>query len=338
VVIAIHVDIVGGSLSGLSAAISLKQHDKTIDVIVYEKYKKIGYNPEGRRCGEAHSVESEWIKWRPTGKSIFNEISTVITYYGDKQKVLHRLPGTSCILNRQEFIYQLGNEAEKRGVTLQTNHKIKSISELTGDIIIDASGCPSTIKRELGIDQGMRGMTYQETLEDANCFIGDTVKILVMGSIGYYWLFPRDPDKQEVNVGIGVVGRFDGNLKELLALFKQTYNIDGKLNYVLGGPIPTGLQRPLMHKNILFVGDAGVGAFPLTGQGIYRALLSGDIAGHLIAHGHEHQYPHIINQKFIKWDIIGKSFIWMNQVLHKIGEKPVLLAAEYLNRFHGALQ
>ena len=69
--ILIQVDIVGGSISGLSAAISLKQHDKSIDVIVHEKYKKIGYNHEGRRCGEAHSIESEWKKWKPIGKSVF---------------------------------------------------------------------------------------------------------------------------------------------------------------------------------------------------------------------------------------------------------------------------
>ena len=39
--ILIQVDIVGGSISGLSTAISLKQHNKSIDVIVHEKYKKI---------------------------------------------------------------------------------------------------------------------------------------------------------------------------------------------------------------------------------------------------------------------------------------------------------
>ena len=77
--ILIQVDIVGGSISGLSTAISLKQHDKSIDVIVHEKYKKIGYNHEGRRCGEAHSIENEWKKWKPIGKSVFNLTSKIIS-------------------------------------------------------------------------------------------------------------------------------------------------------------------------------------------------------------------------------------------------------------------
>ena len=37
-----NVDIIGGSLSGLSSAISLKEHDSTIHVTVHEKYKTIG--------------------------------------------------------------------------------------------------------------------------------------------------------------------------------------------------------------------------------------------------------------------------------------------------------
>ena len=63
--ITIKVDIVGGSISGLTAAKSLKENDESIKVVVHEKYKEIGYNREGRRCGEAHSIESIWKKWKP---------------------------------------------------------------------------------------------------------------------------------------------------------------------------------------------------------------------------------------------------------------------------------
>jgi len=64
-VILIKVDIVGGSISGLTAAASLKQYNKSINVVVHEKYKEIGYNHEGRRCGEAHSIENIWKRWVP---------------------------------------------------------------------------------------------------------------------------------------------------------------------------------------------------------------------------------------------------------------------------------
>ena len=335
--IKIKIDIVGGSLGGLATAISLKEHDKDINVVVHEKHKKIGYNPEGRRCGEAHSIEGEWKKWKPLESSIFNKIKIVETIVGNKKYTLHRAPSTSCILNRQEFICQLAREAEKLGAEIRTNDRIKSIDDLDGDYIVDASGCPSSIKRELGLDRGIIGTTYQQTLEDSNWFVSDTVKIIFTGSLGYYWIFPRDPRKKEINLGVGVLGNITVNLKNMLESFKEEQDIRGKINYVLGGLIPAGLQKPLQYKNILFVGDAGVGTFPLTGQGIYRALMSGDIAGRYIAQGHPKKYSHIIMKEFIKWDVIGKTFIRMNYVFRRVGPKAVLTSLKYFTYFNRAI-
>ena len=159
----IKVDIVGGGLAGLSTAISLRNINKNIEVTVYEKHKKIGYNVEGRRCGEGHTVEAEWVKWKPSKKSYFNKADTVLTYLGDKTYTAKGRPDVGYILNRQEFIYQLGLQAKKLGAKIVTNNKIKSAENLSGDIIVDASGCPSTIKRDLGIDKGLRGLSYQQT-------------------------------------------------------------------------------------------------------------------------------------------------------------------------------
>jgi len=87
--------------------------------------------------------------------------------------------------------------------------------------------------------------------------------------------------------------------------------------------IPAGIQKPLKYKNILFVGDAGVGTFPLTGEGIYRALLSGEIAGRCIARNTVNLYPRIINDKFLKWDIAGKTMLRVNDVTSNISEQAV---------------
>lgn len=328
--IKIQVDIVGGSISGLSAAFSLKNHDKSINVIVHEKHKKIGYNHEGRRCGEAHTIEYEWKKWQPAEKSIFNIITRGEAVVGNKKYVVPRKPGTACILNRPEFICELAKKAEEVDVDIRTNDKIKEIADLDGDYIIDASGCPSFIKRKLGFNRGEKASTYQQTLENSNCFIADTIKIYYIGSGGYYWIFPRNPEKKEINLGVGLFGKNNCNLKELLETFKEESNISGRINYVTGGLVPVGLQKPLMYKNILFIGDAGVGTFPFTAQGIYRALISGDVAGKCIANNCAKKYPHIIYQKFIKWELMGKAFMHTATVLKEINPKLVLML---LNNF-----
>ena len=333
--IKIQVDIIGGSISGLSAAFSLKNHDKSITVIVHEKHKKIGYNHEGRRCGEAHTIEYEWKKWQPIGKSIFNTITRGEAVIGNKKYVVPKEPGTAFILNRPEFICQLAKEAEEIGVDIRTNDKIKKITDLEGDYIIDASGCPISVKRKLGFTKGEKASTYQQTLENSNCFIADTIKLFYTGSGGYYWIFPRNPEKKEINlgVGVGVSGKTNYNLKELLETFKEERQISGKINYVTGGLVPLGLQKPLMYKNILFIGDAGVGTFPFTAQGIYRALISGDVAGKCIANNCAKKYPHIMHQKFIKWELMGKAFIHTSIVLREINPKLVLTLLNNFQNF-----
>ena len=104
----------------------------------------------------------------------------------------------------------------------------------------------------------------------------------------------------------------------MLTSFKEERDITGTPNYVVGGLIPLGLQRPFLYRNILFVGDAGVGTFPITGQGIYRALLSGDIAGQCIAQRKIKKYPSLIRKAFMQWDMIGSTFIRMNLMFRKI--------------------
>lgn len=327
----IKIDIVGGSLSGLSTAITIKEHDKKIKVDIHEKHKKIGYNHEGRRCGEAYPIYKKLIKWLPLEKSIFNIIEKVDFVIGDKTYVMPKPPSVLSLLvvDRQEFISQLGRQAAELGVEIQTNDKIKSINDLDGDYIVDASGCPSSIKRELGFRRGIKGISYQQTLEDSNYLTSDTIRCIITESIGYYWIFPRNPEKKEINLGVGLMRNLKCNLKEMLELFKKEWEITGKINYVTGGLVPAGLQRPLMYNNILFVGDAGVGTFPFTGAGICRALLSGEIAGKCIAARKVKQYPKIINRKFIKLDVIGTTSIRVGEILQKIGAKSYLKSLKY---------
>jgi len=131
-------------------------------------------------------------------------------------------------------------------------------------------------------------------------------------------------------VGVATFGKFGYNLREMLTSFKEEHHITGTVNYVVGGLVPLGLQRPFLYRNILFVGDAGVGAFPLTGQGIYRALMSGDIAGRCIAQRKLKKYPVVIRKEFMQWDVIGSTFIRMNLVFRKINPRLFFTTLNFL--------
>jgi flavin-dependent dehydrogenase len=139
--------------------------------------------------------------------------------------------------------------------------------------------------------------------------------------LGYFWIFPRDTTKREINLGMGVIDNSQGSPKELLMSFKQEQGIKGDVNYVTGGLIPVGLQKPLRHENILFVGDAGVGTFPITGEGTPRAILNGILAAHCIVSEKPGLYPRIVKQEFFRWDLLGKTCIRSGRVMQRIGDK-----------------
>jgi flavin-dependent dehydrogenase len=207
----------------------------------------------------------------PTGRSIYNTILRAEVTVGEHHFITTRSPGAAFILNRQEFICQLARDAEKKGVILQTNDKIQSIKDLTGDVLVDASGCPCMVKRELNLRLGYIGKTYQETLEDANCYFCDTIRIIFSRDGGYFWIFPRNPEKNEVNVGVGMFGDFGYDLREMLHGFKEEQHITGTVNYVTGGLIPLGLQRPFLYKNILYI-------ICITGNQIRSVRSKGDVS------------------------------------------------------------
>lgn len=318
------VDIIGGGLSGLATALSLKKHDKDIDVIVHEKHKQIGFNIDARRCGEAHHVEQQWKHWTPEKDSICSEIRTGITVIGKKTITVTIQPSSAWILDRPMFLNQMAKRARQLKIEIKTSEKIKDISQLQGDFIVDASGMPSIIKRQMGIQSIFVGNSYQQTLSKCNAFEEGVVKIVFDKRIGYFWVFPRRIQRKEVNVGIGFYRMNKDNLRLILEEFKQDHNITGSIDHVTGGLIPFGLQHPLRYKNILFVGDAGVGTFPFNGQGIYRALLSGDIAGRCIALGKPSLYTVQIYHDFLKWDLIGKGFLLYNRSLYNLNRSLVL--------------
>jgi len=317
------IDIVGGSLSGLASAIILKENNKDFEVVVHEKHKKIGFNIDGRRCGEAYYIADEWARWKPDKESIYSYISEIKTYVKNKSYALKSNKETSFVLNRQKFIAQLGRQAKKLNVKIKTNDKIESVEDLDCDYIIDASGCPSVIKKELGLNKGIKGVSYQQTLENSNKYEPDKLKIILTATGGYYWNFPRNPEKNEINLGIGTIYGDRGRLKYKLEKFKKENNITGEINHEAGGLVPAGIQKPLIYKNILFVGDTGIGTFPLTGEGIYRALFSGDLAARAILSDNINNYPKFIYQNFLKWDFLCKFFLQIIRVIGNISDDAI---------------
>lgn len=84
---------------------------------------------------------------------------------------------------------------------------------------------------------------------------------------GYAWTIPN---KKNTIIGIGDISK-NTDIKDT---FFKHFNIDEKNNQLKGAFLPTGNDILLEYNNIYFIGDAAGLISPITGEGIYYALLS----------------------------------------------------------------
>jgi len=103
---------------------------------------------------------------------------------------------------------------------------------------------------------------------------------------GYAWIFPKG---DHLNVGVYAPSSATGLTRDRLLSYVthrvKTEPLDQVIGQYLGigaGGCETEYVQPEMRDRVLLVGDAGGFVDPLTGEGIYGALLSGQAAARAI--------------------------------------------------------
>jgi flavin-dependent dehydrogenase len=127
---------------------------------------------------------------------------------------------------------------------------------------------------------------------------------------GYAWFFPKG---RTANVGVGVVPSKTSQLLNLLSDFLNFLRKSKKITGVAivsktGGSIPCEPYRKTFFENILLVGDAAGHAHPITGAGIFNAVIGGEIAGRIAAEAVEREDLRYLENYEIEWqEAFGKS-------------------------------
>lgn len=196
-----------------------------------------------------------------------------------------------------------GEEVKK--VDLDSNNLITSKGNtISSKYIIGADGANSILRKEFeklgAIDKeswiANLGFALETFIAKEKISFEKNIMYLYFGYMktGYAWVFPN---KDKVVVGIG------GLLKELnnkdfkniftqflrsLGLDKKT--IDGCIEEIRGHPIPFGnfVENPV-YKNSILIGDAAGLVNPVTGEGIYYAQRSAEIAVEAILEDYTNQ-------------------------------------------------
>ena len=132
---------------------------------------------------------------------------------------------------------------------------------------------------------------------------GDTIRVKFLNRFeGYIWSFPRT---DHLSVGIcGSMARHTSQeLRGLLDQFmrEQGHSTTGARFYshVLPSPqMPTLQERPIAGENWAMVGDAGALVDPITGEGLYYALRSGELLAEALIAEQPTQYPARVREDF----------------------------------------
>jgi flavin-dependent dehydrogenase len=163
---------------------------------------------------------------------------------------------------------------------------------------------------------------------------------------GYSWVFPN---KDRLILGLGALNRKSAKqIKDIFINYinaiSHVYSFDASKGMKISGyPVPSGnyLKRPY-YKSTLLAGDAAGFADPISGEGIYQAQRSAEIASICIRRAlkdgipievgykellHRYVFPDLLHARVLRWFVFNAmnklNFNYINMLTQK-GEKRAL--------------
>jgi digeranylgeranylglycerophospholipid reductase len=299
--------VVGAGPAGSITARTAAEHG--LDVLLIEKRQEIG---DPVRCAEGTGKvglmqfmdpDPRWICAEVTGARIFAPDGTCI-------ELSEKLAGKEVgyVLERKIFDRAVAKTAAKAGAEVQVKTQATSLIiengmvcgirgkhrgddfEARAKVVVGADGIESKVGRWAGINTTLK----PKDIETCAQFLVTNIDIkadscdFYLGNErapgGYVWVFPKG--KREANVGLGMLGsRFTGKHPiDYLREFMAWRFPEGKVIETVVGAVPaSGMLRQLSTGGLVLVGDAGRVSDPITGGGIYNGMVSGRIAGNVIA-------------------------------------------------------
>lgn len=205
------------------------------------------------------------------------------------------------VVNRAVFDHLLAMRAGNAGVTINAGETVRNISEQDRMIEVRTNRNTYRCRALIGAD-GAQGLTAHILGYSAPpASIGLEVHVPYEHAIirnhahklgfyfgylpdGYGWIFPR---RQDASIGIGIPMKYARRARSLLEDFLEALGLPPDLAARAKGhalPLFSPLaRRTFCRGNILLTGDAASFVDPVTGEGIYWALKSGEEAARAIS-------------------------------------------------------
>jgi len=286
--------VVGAGPAGATLAYELAR--RGIGVLVLEKEKL----PRCKCCaGGVTSKAAKLLDFdiSEVVEDVIYEVSFTLNL-GSPYLGQHSQPLMYTVM-RDAFDYFLVQKAQQMGAIFRDGQKVMQIQvgadwvEIsTADdifrsrLVVGADGAYSVVARELGMGRSMEyvaGIESEIVVPEKELAKWKSRAQMDLGSIpgGYAWVFPK---RDHLSIGVGCfaskarhLGRHHQKFLDSLSI--GSYNIARSSSHL----VPTCTKERLVWQDkALLLGDAAGFADPLTGEGIYNAIQSAQLAAPVV--------------------------------------------------------
>jgi flavin-dependent dehydrogenase len=297
----------------------------------------IGGGPSGAMCGEqlarsGHSVHlfDEHLAWeKPCGGGLTHKavecfpflldnpypkklVRSIELISSNEQSVMLDMSHPIVIYSRTVLNGMLLNRAADAGCKVQRSHVMSVDTSAdkprycvdgewrSADFLVLAGGARSRLQPET------RPLERDELEMTQGYFVPQTCDAITVKFLpqfeGYIWSFPRCD-----HLSVGICGSMSAHtsteLRSHLQGFvdKKQIPTDGAQFYSHVLPSPrerTFSERTVLGKNWAMIGDAAAWVDPLTGEGLFYAMRSGELLGRALAEGCPEKYPARVKAAF----------------------------------------
>lgn len=326
--------VVGAGPAGATAALAAMRTDPAARVLLLDRAEF----PRDKACGDGIAVHvADELRALGAGQVLAGaplitglRLTTPggITAPGRPRRANHVVP-------RTEFDARLVAAAVDAGAQLSTA-KVRTVTRDGSRVVLDdrhaarvviaADGANSTVRRLLGLpaNHGRHlGIAVRGYAPGDPADLEQRIDMVADGWPAYAWDFPTGTGLR--NVGVGVVrDRLRGGKaalhERLVNLYPEVDTATLRAHHL---PFSSSRPRPA-HGRVLLAGDAASLVNPLSGEGIYYAVVSGRLAGEAAL-----QQPDAAGAVYRRalHARLGRHFAHTRALAHLIRHRPLVEAA-----------